>query len=279
MGAKKNQLAVIDQNTHLIPTAEDMAAIQEELQDIDRVPFGRIRIAGGGANVFKVTDPGDDDAHTETEIVGVVILSHKCNAYWPAKYGSDDDASKKPDCASMDGKIGIVAETGECRDCDACPFNQFNSAPDGGAGKACKNMRRLYLMRDGDILPMVLSLPATALKSYDNYRTRLLSQQHKTAVGVVTKITLKTAKSSKGVEYSTPIFEPDAILPAAEVERVRAFAAQFEVAAKRAGITEDEVSEPPYVPSRPCPTNANDGPNEYDFPPAEGEDGELPFGN
>ena len=207
MATQKNQLAVIENSANIIPTAEDMAVITEELKDIDRITYGRIRLVAGGAGVFKVTEIGEDDSSAAAEIVGIIILSHKCNAYWTGKFGSGGDAAKQPDCASMDDKTGIVAATGECRDCATAPTISSTARPMEGRGKACKNMRRLYILREGDLLPMVLSLPATALRAYDNYRTRLVNIR-KTAMGVVTKISLKNAKNADGTEYSTPVSSP-----------------------------------------------------------------------
>lgn len=271
----KNELAIIDTTrTSLIPSDEDMAAITEELKDIDVIPYGRIKIAAAGANVFKVTDPGEEDSKTATEIVGVVIITHKCNAYWPTKYGTAE-AAKSPDCVSYDGVTGIVAATGECRACSSCPFNQYGSA-DSGRGKACKNMRRLYIMREGDIFPMVLSLPGTALKSFDSYRTRLVMKR-KTITGVVTQITLKSAKNQDGIEYSTPLFDAVGALPADEIERVRAFAAQFEDVARRVDVSEEDMGRnDSFTPSHPCPINvprSDEGQAEADE--ADGDD--MPF--
>ena len=271
----KNELAIIDTaKIHIIPAAEDMAAITEELKDIDVIPYGRIKIAAAGANVFKVTDPGEEDSQTATEISGVIIMSHKCNAYWPMKYGTSD-AAKSPDCVSYDGVTGVVAATGECRECESCPYNQYGSA-DNGRGKACKNMRRLYIMREGDIFPMVLSLPGTALKSFDGYRIRLVGKR-RMVTGVVTKITLKSAKNQDGIEYSTPIFEAVGALPADEVEHIKAFAAQFEDVAKRVGVSEEDMGRnESFTPSQPCPINAPRLVDEQSgFEEADGDD--MPF--
>lgn len=268
--AKKNELAIIDtERVSIIPTADEMAAIFEELSDVDHIEYGRIKIAGAGAGVFKVTDPGEEDSQTATEIVGVIILSHKCNAYWRAEYGSTE-ADKTPDCASFDGITGVVSETGEARACKDCPLNEYGSA-ENGLGKACKNMRRMYIMREGDILPMVLSLPGTALRAYDNYRTSLATKR-KTPASVLTRITLKSARSKGNVEYSTPQFAAVGALPASEIARVREFAAQFEGVANRADtLAEDaERRNAGYVPARGAPTNA---PTEF----VEVDDAEMPF--
>ena len=64
MSTKMTQLAVIDHSNLLpiVPSAEDLAAIREELSDMDRVPYGRIKIAAGGVNIFQVFEPGEEEA-------------------------------------------------------------------------------------------------------------------------------------------------------------------------------------------------------------------------
>ena len=258
--AKKNELAIIDPTqVQVIPAAEDMAAVLEELNDIDRIPYGRITIASGGVNVFKVLEPGDENTTSTPEVVGVILFSHKCNVLWGTKFGVKTDGPKTPDCSSLDGKTGIVAATGECRSCETCPYNQFGSA-DNGIGKACRNMRRLYIMREGDVFPIILSLPATSLKAFDFYRTRLAVLK-KTPQGVITRISLKATTSKNDAEFSVAVFAADAALPPEEIKRVRAYAAQFEEAAKKVDLDlEDAPRSEPYTPKHPAPpANAQNG--------------------
>ena len=234
-----NELAIIDpKKMQLIPNPDEIAAIRDELADIDRVPFGRIKIAGGGAGVFNVTEAGDedDDAKAVNEIVGVILFSHKTNAYWAEKYGESDDVT--PTCASMNGDEGTVTETQELLPCDKCPNNQFGI---NGSGKACKNMRRLYIMRDGDMFPLILTLPPTSLGGYDKFRTKILLGR-KPMQSVLVKITLKSDKNPAGIKYSKASFEAVGILPPDEAQRVKAYAAEFSGAAQRVGIKGDDAN-------------------------------------
>ena len=57
------------------------------------------------------------------EVTGVIIFTHRMNAYWAQKFGEageDGNINKSPDCSSMDGKQGVNRETGEIRTCDTC---------------------------------------------------------------------------------------------------------------------------------------------------------------
>ena len=239
MSNEIRSLAVIDTEKRMIlPAESDLRSVMEELADMERIPMGRIQIAGGGAGVFNVLEPGAEDADPVREVVGVILMSHACNAYWQGAFGSSDD--KNPDCSSMDGDTGIVKGTGEVVACKSCPYNQYGSADGGqGTGKACKNMRRLYVLREGDVLPMVLSLPPSALKAYDMYRTRLTLGM-KRCYSVLTRFTLAKAQSSTGITYSTPKFEAIGALPPGESERVRAYAEGMLKSAQKVGITADD---------------------------------------
>lgn len=242
MATKMNQLAVIDPTDLLpiAPSADELSAIQQELSDMERIPYGRIKIAAGGVNIFQVFEPGEEEAVPAQSVEGVIMLSHKSNGLWLRAFGSGDN--KSPDCSSMDGVTGTRADTAECVSCEKCTYNQFGSARDGeGRGKACKNMRRLYVMRRGDIFPMVLTLPPSALAAYDNYRTKVMLGRKKLS-GVMTRITLKSASNKDGVSYSTPIFEAVGVLNGAEAEAMRQYAEVFNSSAQRVGVTADDAS-------------------------------------
>lgn len=252
--AKKNELTTIDtQELQIVPAADELATIMGELQDMGTLPFGRVQIAAAGAGVFKVTEPGEDDAVVATELSAVIIANHLTNVLWLHKFGSVDD--KTPDCVSFDGIEGTERETGEIHKCELCPYNKYGSADGGqGRGKACKNTRRLYLMRPGDVLPIVLTLPSTALSTFDKYRVKLIYGK-KQLHSVMTKITLKNATNKDGITYSTPIFEPVGVLPPEEAQRVREYATGFmgamkhtvydESAAER-GVSTSQYGTPSY---------------------------------
>ena len=83
-------------------------------------------------------------ADYERKLVGVILYHHFANAYWPE--GSEYDDNVPPFCQSIDGMQGYGEPGGVCA---ACAFNQFGSTANG-SGKACKNMRQIYLLRSGE---------------------------------------------------------------------------------------------------------------------------------
>ena len=240
-------LAIIENTAAYLPTAEDLKNVMDELGDImSRKIFGVVTIAGGGAGVFKVLEPGAEEPTSGVQSIDCVILaSHLINVRWGHDYGSREDG-ERPACRSMDGKTGVELETGETHDCDACPYNQFTE--DGGR-KVCTNKRQLYIMREGDLLPVLFALPPSALKAYDMYRVHATLGLRTPMSALLTRITLKSKKSGNGTEYSTPVFTAVGKLPLEESKRMTAFAKQIMEAAQRAGIEAEDVSQEAQQPA------------------------------
>ena len=218
--AKKNEVAVTKKDEfNLVTLSGDIAeAVAEEMDGLGTIPFDRVKIPSGGGLVFEI--PGDDgeDPDTEKELIGVILYHHPVNAYWAEKFSGGNEA---PDCASMDGKTGVNRETGEVRDCASCPFNQFGS---DGAGKACKNVHRLYFLREDNPVPIIISLPPTSLKYMKNYIGNSILLKGMRSYEAITKITLKKEKSSGGIDYSRAVFAYVGKLNPGQIEAAKAMA-------------------------------------------------------
>lgn len=201
MGTEKNEVAVADAKFDLVTlTGEIAEAIAEEMDGLGSIPFDRVKIPAGGGLAFDI--PGEDEEHPESaaELVGVILHHHPVNAYWPDAFSGANDA---PECSSLDGKTGVVRETGEVKDCESCPFNQYK---DDGTGKDCKNIHRVYLLREGNPVPLMLSLPPTSLKFLRDYLGKRVLLKGMRSYSCVTKITLKKEKNAAGITYSRAVF-------------------------------------------------------------------------
>ena len=137
----------------------------------------------------------------------------------------------------MDGKIGIEAETGEVKTCAECEFNKFGSGKNGA--KACKQKRRIYLLREGEALPTLLSLPTGSLGEFSKYVMRLLSKGKKTNA-VVTKFTLKKAQNSGGINYSQAVFAVDRLLTDEELKSILPMSEQVKTMATKVTELDEE---------------------------------------
>lgn len=169
--------------------------------------FERIKIPSAGSTIFEV--PGDDPNEPDTvkEFSAVILHHHPIHAFYKDKYTG---GSNPPDCGSYDGISGDGSPGGRC---SSCPYNQFGSGENGS--KACKNRRRIYVLREGEIFPLLLSLPTGSLKEFSKYIKRLLSKGRKSN-SVVTRFTLKKAVNSTGIAYSQAQFSIDRSLTSDE---------------------------------------------------------------
>lgn len=195
--------------------AELMSVISENLgqEEISEWDLERVKMPSGGGSVWEV--PTLEGTDTAKELVGVMIHVKTSRGYWPEKYSGGDDP---PQCSSPDGEIGFGDPGGAC---DACPLNAWGSAEDG-EGKACKEMRQIFLLTAEDLLPMVVTLPPTSLKNARKYLLGL-SSKGKRYSAVVTKIGLEKERNEVA-EFSTATFTLGGVLEGDEAERVRSYA-------------------------------------------------------
>ncbi len=233
-----NEIAVV--KDYQVPAVEEIGKVfQEEMQGLS-FTFDRVKIPSGGGLVFEV--PGDDEENPDMvkEIVGVIVDHHPVNAYWEEKYSGQNNP---PSCSSMDGVKGICLVTGEIRPCNSCPYNEFGTAEDG-RGKACKNMHRVYVRRDGELFPLLLTLPPTSLKNFSNFLAKRVLGKGKKSYEVVTKVTLKKATSGQGIAYSQAAFSVVGILPPEIAEQMQKYAEQIKPFTRNMQITQDDINEP-----------------------------------
>lgn len=227
-------LAVIE-NFELPVLSDDMAAAMAEELDGLQLSFPRVKIPSGGGLAFEV--PGDDPENpdTEKEIVGVIVDHHPVNAYWADKYAG---ANNPPDCSSMDGKVGMDQD-GNRKPCNSCPMNEWGTAEDG-RGKACKNMHRVYILREGEMLPLLLTLPPTSLKNLSDYIALRVVSKGMRSYGVVTKVSLKKAQNAGGINYSQAVFALAGKLAPAQVSAMADYSLGIKSITRSVAIGDEE---------------------------------------
>lgn len=209
-----NEIVKREENALAFGGAVNLGEVFAEELDGLTPSFERIKIPAGGGLAYEVPGEDPDSPDSVKEFKAVILYHHPINCYYEEEYTGGNNP---PDCGSMDGKVGIEAETGMVKSCADCEFNKFGSAKNGG--KACKQKRRIYLLREGEALPTILSLPTGSLGEFSKYVMRLLSKGKKTN-GVVTKFTLKKAQNSGGINYSQAVFAADRELTEDELKNV-----------------------------------------------------------
>lgn len=193
------ELAPIKNYNLQVLEGDIMAAFQEELDGLGSIPFDYIKIPSGGGIAFEVPGDDPDSPDLEKKLKGIILHHHPVNSYWI----SSDLSNEAPDCQSNDGKLGIVKETGEVRSCENCPHNQFKA---DGSGKECKNSHRIYFLREGEPMPVIITLPPTSLRPFKDYIAKRLLLRGKRPIDVVTEISLKKEQNKDGITFALAQF-------------------------------------------------------------------------
>lgn len=220
MSTENTAIMAAEGSTYLTEPVNLTDLFSEELDGL-RPTFERIKIPAGGALSYEV--PGDDPNSPDMakDFCAVILYHHPVNSYFKEKFNG---SANPPECSSIDGKIGVERDSGECHDCKTCPMAQFGSGENGGM--ACKQKRCLYLLREGEILPIVMTLPTGSIPEFTKYITRLVAKG-KHANTVVTKFALKKAQNSTGINYSQATFSVVRDLTPAEKQAVASMSSQI----------------------------------------------------
>lgn len=204
----------------LVHPDEAREIMAENMGELGGVQFDRIKIPSGGGIAFAVIDEnGEEDA--VKELKGVIIDYHPVNAFWRDEFTGQNNP---PDCSSLDGITGTVVngDLTETHKCATCPHNQWGSDPKGGKGKACKNMMRVYLLREGSMFPVLLTLPPTSIGNWKHHVKRL-TDKLKMYYSVVTSIKLAKDKNEGGIEYAKATFAKAAELTPQETKAIKEY--------------------------------------------------------
>lgn len=189
-------------STEIVPVAnyalmqsdveQTLAHMQENLdgERISQWDLPRIQIPAGGGLTWEV--PSLTGGESSRDLVGIPVFQSLMRSYWE---DPNPVEGTPPDCSSPDAKLGYGNPGGNC---ETCPLAQFGSAQNG-TGQACKLRRMIFLLRENDTIPVLLSLPPTSVKPWRNFL--LQASSHGPYYGMQVGLTLKKA-SSNGYTYS-----------------------------------------------------------------------------
>lgn len=174
----------------------------------------KLKIPSSGGTHWSISTLQGDEMVKHVD--GVLIYFQDIRGYWKDNF--EDNPGQPPTCSSTDCLNGEGDPGG---DCQKCAFAQFGSA-EKGDGQACTQSRRMFMLTEGSLLPIMLTIPPTSLKNARKYFIKLAGYNvpfH----SVLTRVKLTTDKSSTGVEYSKVEFETVGQLGKDEHEKVCAY--------------------------------------------------------
>jgi hypothetical protein len=237
--------AVIENFAIMAYTPEEFAlTMRENLGQGDALSINdlqRIKIPTGGSTVWQVPSISGKPQNEE-ELEGVILYWHRHRAYW--EKGMDQGGKSAPDCSSPDGLIGRVnpesgaADRGQGGDCSRCPLAQFGSAADGRR-QACKDQRRVFLLRPGRMLPSVVNLAPTSASVMKAFLTNLTGENipyFRCVIGM----SLEQDVSANNVDYAKVKFRVKNVMTAEEYEALRPFREQMLPYLKTVELTDED---------------------------------------
>ena len=259
---KTTEVATIPISDYAIITAtdEDRAILNEAMAPGEELSFSNlptIKIPTGGAKNWELPD-----GTATQEIEAILLHRQPVRAYWSIRF-SEGGGGAPPDCSSLDNitglgnngtKVGwnieesytpdgVAFYTGE-HDCATCPLSQYGTATNDkgepAAGKACRQITRLFLMFPDSILPTLLPLPPSSYKEAQNY-TISSAARGKRYSEIVTGIALEQDKSKAGITYSKALFRAIGNLSPDEAAKIRSYRADLLPRLTNAPIIHDEV--------------------------------------
>ena len=110
----------------------------------------RIKIPAGGGTAWTIQ--GLDGEEMLKELSGIIIAWRDTRAYWSVPM-EESDGNMPPDCYSLDARTGEGKPGGNCH---KCPNAEFGSGSKG-EGQACKLVRQLFLVREDNLLPEIVT--------------------------------------------------------------------------------------------------------------------------
>lgn len=250
----------------------DAQDIAEELEGLGTISLDIVKMPSAGGLTFELPGENEDNPEIAKEITGVIVDHHAVNAYWAGKFDGKDEP---PLCMSLDGKFGMSLKTGEQHSCQTCPFNQFgpNKEP-----KACKNMHRLYILREGDALPIMLNVPPSSLKNLKEYIAKRVILKRRKLSNVVTQITLKKAQSNGGITYSQAVFTKVGELTPEQVQSFAPITEMVKAIGRRYPEPEQDQEQEPQAPQEPLnPAAMHTKPGAFDEPQPGSQLDDIPF--
>ena len=211
------------------------SVISEEMEGLNAF-FERIKMPSGDTTLFQIPSEDPEEPEFEKEFTAVILHHHPIRAYFKTKFTG---ASNPPDCGSLDGLTGYGNPGGDCK---TCPFNEFGTWENDA--KACKERQRLYLLREGELFPVVLSIPTGSLRELGRYLMRLLSKGLKSNA-VVTRFSLSKATNKGGIVYAKAAFKVERRLTAEELPLIVKLSEQIKTISGKIGF--EDVDMQPAV--------------------------------
>lgn len=213
-----NESTDIVERYNIIMQPEIQELIETEGTDEIESPFDLSKVVNPQGKSKSWEYDTVDGTESTREVAGVILYHQKVRSYWAEEYTGEGNP---PDCASLDGRVGIGNPGGDCR---KCPLNQWGSAGGDDRGKACKEQRVVLILLPGEFIPRLMVVPPTSIKDSTKYFNMILSSGRSYS-SMVTRVTAETKKSGSGFDYPHFVFTAGDKLPPEMTEQIKSMRA------------------------------------------------------
>lgn len=220
---KATGIAVIESSKFMaLNMSEDMKAAQEAAamagetftaDDLIRVPT-----PSGGATRWTIPNVAGDE--TVQSIDGILVCYQPCGVLWPGVEPTPGaipvlrtfNPTAVDAIAEQVGPIPDSMREGLMKHCvnegppatfrwANIPQNQWGSGK-GGSGKMCKEQRMLFILREGDMFPLLVRIQPGSLKSVSNFFKQLVPSAKVPYYRCIVGLGLEKAINKAGQPYS-----------------------------------------------------------------------------
>lgn len=210
-----SELVILDTDYPVL-TDEGSALVKELLaglagERLSMSDLGKVTVPGGGGKFWEIDD------ESEADLRGIIVHTHLQRGLWETSY-EEGGGDEEPICSSHDGVVGHGDPGG---DCATCPMAQFGS---DGERPSCQTSRIVWMLREGENLPLHVKVPAKSLKPAKKYIFGL-ARKGLPVHGVVTKMALRVEE--KPQRHSVVEFAMVEALEPAQVARIAAYLEQI----------------------------------------------------
>ena len=231
-------------------SADALDIIRENMgpgASFDMLSLPRVRIPTGGSTSWQ--QPTVDGVKNTDTITGVIAHMTPVKGYWATSF--EREPNQPPSCSSRDGIVGFgyrgpiddaidvttLPDGADARYdangnlqsahlCETCPLNAFgtkaNADGSRGQGKACKDMRALFVVEEGNVIPSVVMLSPMSIKPQGDYFLALAGVARR-FWQVETALTLTRATNRAGIAYARAAFARSRNLEPSEIERMASY--------------------------------------------------------
>lgn len=205
--------------SELVDWKTQMEQMAQAAAAMERPTLGVISLKSGVMSYQGTPVPGN-------KLNCIVISSAFEHRYYTERYDPNKPASPACFAQSLDGEEMAPDEASHAKQapmCGDCDMFKWGSDPQGGRGKACKEVRKLALIpssafeSDAAKAEMaVLTVSVTNVKHWANYVNKIASTHSRPPWGVITEISIKPhAKTQFEISFNDVALLADEYLPEA----------------------------------------------------------------